>query len=93
MIAIGRDVIELQHMDNQSRKLVRRIQECVPGTFYSRSQFPIVLAYASTIHKVQTLTLPRVAICFDDIPSHDELYVAISRARRADELCSFQCGR
>ncbi|KAL7311129.1 hypothetical protein PS15m_008931 [Mucor circinelloides] len=51
VIAIGRDVIELQHKDNQSRKLVCRIQKCVPGTFYSKSQFPIVLAYASTVLK------------------------------------------
>lgn len=49
-------------------------------------------AYAPTIHKVQSLMLPRVAICFNDIPSHGELYVAMSRVRHVDELCFFWCG-
>lgn len=48
-----------------------------------------MLAYASTIHKIQSLTLPRVAICFDDMPSHGQLYVAMSRVRHADQLCFF----
>ncbi|GAN11543.1 hypothetical protein MAM1_0673d11109 [Mucor ambiguus] len=86
VIDISDGVIELMHLDNGSTKLVRRTQEYVPGTYYSRRQFPIVLAYASTIHKVQSLTLPRVAICFDDMPSHGELFVAMSLVRRGDEL-------
>jgi len=48
-----------------------------------------VLTYASTIHKAQGLTLPIVAIYFDNMPSHSELYVAMSRVRRADKLYFF----
>ncbi|GAN11745.1 hypothetical protein MAM1_0880d11330 [Mucor ambiguus] len=89
VINMSDGVIELMPLDNGSTKLVRRKQEYVPGTYYSRRQFPIVLAYASTIHTVQSLTLPRVLICFDDMPSHGELYIAMSRIRRGDELCFF----
>lgn len=52
----------------------------------------MVIAYASTIHKVQGLTLPCVAICFNDMPSHAEPYIAMSRVRHFDELCFFLCG-
>lgn len=48
-----------------------------------------MLTYASTIHKAQGLTLPIVAIYFDNMPSHSELYVAMSRVRRADKLYFF----
>lgn len=81
--------MRLVHLDNGSIKLGRRIQEHVASTYYSRRQFPIVLTYASTIHNVQSLKLPRAAICFDDMPFHGELYVAMSRVRHGDELCFF----
>jgi len=36
--------------------------------------------------KVQSLTLSRAAICWDDMPSHGQLYVAMSRVKRASDL-------
>lgn len=48
-----------------------------------------MLTFASVIHKVQNLSLPRATICFDDLPSHGELNVPMSRVRRAGELCFF----
>ncbi|CAO3613965.1 unnamed protein product [Mucor fragilis] len=80
------DAIVLEHMQTGSRKMIHRIQEYIPNTIYTRKQFPVRPAYAATIHKVQSLTLPRVAINFTEFPYHGQLYVAMSRARSADDV-------
>jgi hypothetical protein len=54
---------------------------------FIRRQFPITLAYAMTVHKSQGQTLSRFGIdlrqqCF----SHGMAYVALSRARRAQDV-------
>ena len=49
---------------------VQRITRSVPGTSYLRSQFSIVPAFASTIHKAQSATIDSVAIYLDDMMSH-----------------------
>ncbi|CAO0795127.1 unnamed protein product [Mucor circinelloides] len=67
-------VIELIHLDNRTNKVV--------GKFQSMFQAP-------TTVEAQGLTLPIVAIYFDNMPSHSELYVAMSRVRRADKLYFF----
>ncbi|KAI8635801.1 hypothetical protein BD408DRAFT_319010, partial [Parasitella parasitica] len=36
---------------------VQRISRQVPGTSYVRTQFPIIPAFASTIHKSQSMTI------------------------------------
>lgn len=36
--------------------------------------------------KVKSLALSRVAICWHDIPSHGQLYVAMSRVKRVSDL-------
>lgn len=50
--------------------------------------YPLRLAYASTVHKSQGLTLDRVQIDFRDafFASPSMLYVALSRAREAQGL-------
>lgn len=35
---------------------------------------------------MQSLTLARVAICWYDMPSHGQLYVAMSRVKKASDL-------
>ncbi|OBZ65195.1 hypothetical protein A0J61_11939, partial [Choanephora cucurbitarum] len=60
---------------------VQRILRSVPGTSYLRSQFPIVPALASTIHKAQSATIDSAAIYLDDIMSHGQLCVAMSRRK------------
>ncbi|XP_074271653.1 ATP-dependent DNA helicase PIF1-like [Silene latifolia] len=54
---------------------------------FQRKQFPIKLSFAMTINKAQGQTLQRTGVylpkpCF----SHGQLYVALSRARSAQEL-------
>ncbi|CEP08961.1 hypothetical protein, partial, partial [Parasitella parasitica] len=68
---------------------IQRISRSIPGTSYVRTQFPIVPAFATTIHKAQSITIDAVAIHLDDMPSHGQLYVAMSRVRRAGDLYFF----
>ena len=55
----------------------------------TRSQFPLTLTWAVTIHKCQGLTLPEIVI--DMAPAkgkfkHGEAYVILSRVRRLEKL-------
>ncbi|XP_074298384.1 uncharacterized protein LOC141629254 [Silene latifolia] len=57
---------------------------------FERRQFPIKLSFAMTINKAQGQTLERVGVylpkpCF----SHGQLYVALSRARSAQQLSKY----
>jgi hypothetical protein len=53
VMAVSQDMIQLQHLENGTLKRVYRVQQSVAGTYYTRKQFPIMLAYALTIHKVR----------------------------------------
>ena len=48
-----------------------------------RTQFPLTLSWACTVHKVQGLSLSQVAVSFDLIKqrcfNHGQIYVALSR--------------
>ncbi|KAG1538640.1 hypothetical protein G6F51_009647 [Rhizopus arrhizus] len=65
---------------------IQRISRSIPGTSYVRTQFPIVPAFDTTIHKAQSITIESVAIHLDHLPSHGQMYVAMSRVRKADDL-------
>src|SRR5581483_4319399 len=52
----------------------------VAGQRASRTQFPLQNAFALTIHKTQSLTLPSISIALDSqLFSPGQAYVAISR--------------
>lgn len=90
VLEIGDDWIQVENVENLSKKTIRRVYDYVPGTVYSRRQYPLILSYASAIHKVRSLTLSKVAIFFSDMPSsHGQLYVAMSRVQRAEDLYFF----
>jgi len=81
---IHREVEELVEKVSKSGKTVKREREVVGWINY----MPIRLAYASTIHKSQGLTLDEVQICFGDrfVGEPGMLYVALSRARTMQGL-------
>lgn len=68
---------------------IHRITRTVPRTNYSRKQFPIVPAFAATIHKAQSATIDCVAIHIDNMKDHGQLYVAMSRVRHKENLFFF----
>ncbi|KPI83833.1 putative PIF1 helicase-like protein [Leptomonas seymouri] len=54
----------------------------------SRRQVPLQLAWALTVHRVQGLTLPMVRVALDaSLFEAGRAYVALSRVRRAEDLC------
>lgn len=68
---------------------IQKITRSIPGTSYVRTQFPIVPAFATTIHKAQSITIDSVAIHLDNMLSHGQLYVAMSRVRTTQDLYFF----
>lgn len=58
------------------------------GTKFTRIQFPLRVAFASTINKSQGQTLRRVGLALDKQQcfAHGHLYVAFSRVRRQEDI-------
>lgn len=52
----------------------------------SRVQIPLILSYGMTIHKSQSLTLNCVRVVLSSDMSEGQLYTAVSRVRRKDDL-------
>jgi ATP-dependent DNA helicase PIF1 len=60
----------------------------------SRCQFPLSVAYALTVHKAQGLTLQHVSLYLDDsIFEPGQAYVALSRARRLQDISILSLNR
>ena len=55
---------------------------------YERYQYPIVLAWAVTIHKVQGLSLDRAVMDLGkNVFAHGMAYVALSRVKSFEGIC------
>ena len=76
------DIAEPQQV-TKIRKMIMPLSDCM----VHRSQFPLVLAYAVTIHKSQSLTLPCVfADLGDAIFAAGQCNVALSRCKTLEGL-------
>ena len=85
------DIIFVRNLHTGERKPIFRETQRVPfpgANFHlCRQQFPIMLAFAVTVHKIQGSTLPRIAIlCSDKYFASGQMYVAVSRVRNLDDL-------
>jgi len=88
--------IEEMEDDHLLVKVKSRTLEIEPFTFTSlddegeeaafASNFPVTLAYASTIHKVQGTTMERCHISMRSLWEPGQAYVALSRARSGDGI-------
>ena len=74
---------------------IQKTEVNIPVSTYSNNyivpvQFPLSLAYACTVHKVQGLTLPNVVFSFtlekQRTFNSGQIYVAISRVRALTNL-------
>jgi len=52
----------------------------------SRTQIPLTLAWAFTMHKAQGMTMPKVCISIDRLFEDGQFYVALSRAQRLSDV-------
>lgn len=80
--------IILTRTSDGSVKVINKTTREVYRTSYSRTQFPIVIAFASTTHKVQSLTVDTsIAVSLiHSLKSPGQLYVACSRVRSGNQL-------
>jgi len=80
--------VKFDHLDEiESITRVTQSYDDTAGTIASREQFALQLAYGMTIHKCQGLSLNSVVIDGTrGIRSNAQFYVALSRARKLDQV-------
>ena len=82
--AISDDKIIVK-LDNGKTVTVRpKVFELENGTTYK--QFPLVIAYAITVHKAQGSTFDNVIIICDDFFEAGQLYCALSRCKSLENM-------
>ncbi|KAI9330927.1 hypothetical protein BD770DRAFT_286393, partial [Pilaira anomala] len=79
VVSLFQNGVAIRRADGAIRTIMP-ITRFVYKSSVSRTQLLLDVAYATTIHKIQSLTLPSIAICLsNNFPSHGQLYVAASR--------------
>lgn len=88
--SIDNHCVLIQKLDNKDSFLPVFQQEQVvdrAGKTFTRTQFPLELAYAITIHKCQGMTIKdNVYVNFDKIFNSQQPYVALSRATKPENV-------
>jgi hypothetical protein len=89
LLSIGEQGLKVQHKATGTIKWIKKISRTVPVSGFQRTQYPVSLAFASTVHKSQSMTLDKVAIHYSHMRTHGQLYVSMSRVRAASDICFF----
>lgn len=81
-------IVESNKCDNITLNLCS--WECIgpngKKTIAKRTQIPVILAWATTIHKSQGQTIPRLSVDLEGVFECGQAYVALSRAVSSDGL-------
>lgn len=86
-VVVGWDenAIFIRLSDEREVAVAREVRQTSSGGI-SRSQFPLQLSYAMTIHRSQSLTLPCVLVNLQGLFCPGQAYVALSRVKRLTDL-------
>jgi hypothetical protein len=77
-------------LDDGTNLILTKIpmEKAANGMKFMRCQFPLKIVFAGTVHQSQGMTLDRVGIdCRSKFWGHGHRYVALSRARKHENIC------